>query len=201
MAVEVDMSLVKKLREQTGIGILECRKAIAEAGNNLEQAAEILRKRGFEKAKSKSSRVTKQGLVGSYIHTNGKIGVLVEVGCETDFVAKNADFHELVKNIAMQIAAMSPKYISADDIPAEVLDKEREIYRAQLKDSDKPDNIIEKIVEGKMKKFYNEVCLLDQAFFKEDKKTIMDLITENIHKIGENIKVKRFVRYQVGEEV
>lgn len=201
MAVEVDMSLVKKLREQTGIGILECRKAIAEAGNNLEQAAEILRKRGFEKAKSKSSRVTKQGLVGSYIHTNGKIGVLVEVGCETDFVAKNADFHELVKNIAMQIAAMSPKYISADDIPVEILDKEREIYRAQLKDSGKPDNIIEKIVEGKMKKFYNEVCLLDQAFFKEDKKTIMDLITESIHKIGENIKVKRFVRYQVGEEV
>jgi elongation factor Ts len=200
MAVEIDMSLVKKLREQTGIGIMECRKAIEEAGNNLEKAAEILRKKGFEKAKSKSSRVTKQGVIGSYIHTNGKIGVLVEVGCETDFVAKNTDFQELVKNIAMQIAAMNPKYISEKDIPAEVLEKEREIYREQLKTSGKPDNIVEKIVEGKLKKFYNEVCLLDQNFFKEEKKTIGDLITESIHKIGENIVVKRFVRYQVGEE-
>ena len=196
----VDMSLVKKLREETGIGILECKKAIAEANNDLKKAAELLRKKGFEKAKAKSSRVTKQGQVGSYIHTNGKIGVLIEVGCETDFVAKNEEFQGLVKDLSMQIAAMNPRFISSEDIPAEVIDKEKEIYRSQLKESGKPDNIIEKIVEGKLKKFYTEVCLLDQLFFKEEKKSISDLITEMIHKIGENIVVKRFVRYQVGEE-
>ncbi|MCK4835563.1 MAG: translation elongation factor Ts [Candidatus Aminicenantes bacterium] len=196
----VDMSLVKKLREETGIGILECKKAIDEANNNYKKAAEILRKKGFEKAKAKSSRITKQGLIGSYIHTNGKIGVLVELGCETDFVARNEDFQALLKDISMQIAAMTPKYISKDDISAEVIEKEKDIYRSQIKNSGKPDNIIEKIIEGKLKKFYNEVCLLNQTFFKEEKKTIEDLITEKIHKIGENIVVKRFVRYQLGEE-
>ena len=196
----VDMSLVKKLREETGIGILECKKAVSEANNNYEKANEILRKKGFEKAKSKSSRTTKQGLIGSYIHTNGKIGVLVELGCETDFVARNEDFQGLLKDITMQIAAMNPRYISAENIPEEVIEKEKEIYRSQLKDSGKPDNIIEKIIEGKLKKFYTEVCLLNQTFFKEEKKTIEDLITEKIHKIGENIVVKRFVRYQLGEE-
>jgi elongation factor Ts len=200
MTANVDMSLVKKLREETGIGILECKKAIAESNNDFTKAAELLRKKGFEKAKSKSSRATKQGLIGSYIHTNGKIGVLVEVGCETDFVAKNEDFQSLVKDISMQIAAMNPKYISSDDIPEEVLEKEKEIYRVQLKDSGKPDNIIEKIIEGKLKKFYIEVCLLNQSFFKEEKLSIEDLIAEKIHKIGENIVVKRFVRYQLGEE-
>ena len=198
--MSVDMSLVKKLREETGIGILECKKAIAEANNNFEKAAEILRKKGFEKAKAKSGRTTKQGTIGSYIHTNGKIGVLVEIGCETDFVAKNDDFMALVKDIAMQIAAMSPKYISKEDIPEEDIEKEKDIYRAQLKDSGKPENIIDKIVDGKLNKFYNEICLLNQIFFKEDKKTIEELITETIHKIGENIVVKRFVRYQLGEE-
>lgn len=196
----VDMSVVKKLREETGIGILECKKAVAEANNNHEKAAEILRKKGFEKAKSKSSRTTKQGLIGSYIHTNGKIGVLLELGCETDFVARNEDFKQLLKDISMQIAAMNPKYISPDHIPGDVIEKEKDIYRSQLKDSGKPDNIVEKIVEGKLKKFYNEICLLNQSFFKEEKKTIGDLITEKIHKIGENIVVKRFVRYQLGEE-
>jgi len=196
----VDMSMVKKLREETGIGILECKKAIAESNNDFTKAAEILRKKGFEKAKSKSSRVTKQGLIGSYIHTNGKIGVLVELGCETDFVAKNEDFQNLLKDISMQIAAMNPQYISSDDIPEDVLEKEKEIYRVQLKDSGKPENIIEKIIEGKLKKFYSEICLLNQNFFKEEKLTIENLIVEKIHKIGENIVVKRFVRYQLGEE-
>jgi len=196
----VDMSLVKKLREETGIGILECKKAIAEAKNDYKMAAEILRKKGFEKAKAKSSRTTKQGVVGSYIHTNGKIGVMIEVGCETDFVAKNQDFQNLVKELAMQVAALNPKYVSRDEIPSEVIEKEKEIYRVQMKDSGKPENIIEKIVEGKLNKFYNEVCLLDQSYFKEEKKTIENLIAEHIHKIGENIVVKRFVRYQVGEE-
>jgi len=198
--MSVDMSLVKKLREETGIGILECKKAIAEADNNFKKAAEILRKKGFEKAKAKSTRTTKQGIIGSYIHTNGKIGVLVEIGCETDFVAKNDDFKALVKDVSMQIAAMSPKYISKDNIPEEDIDKEKDIYRAQMKDSGKPENIIEKIVEGKLKKYYNELCLLNQIFFKEDKKTMEELITETIHKIGENIVVKRFVRYQLGED-
>lgn len=198
--MSIDMKLVKKLREATGIGIMECKKAIAEANNDYDKAVEILRKRGFEKAKSKSSRATNQGVIGSYIHTNGRIGVLVEVGCETDFVAKNEDFMQLVKDIAMQIAAMSPKYVSENDIPEDIINKEKEIYKEQLKSSGKPDNIIDKIIEGKLKKYYSEVCLLYQNFFKDDKKTIQDLITENIHKIGENIVVKRFVRYQVGEE-
>jgi elongation factor Ts len=198
--MSVDMSLVKKLREQTGVGILECKKAIAEANNDFEKAAELLRKKGFEKAKSKSSRATKQGAIGSYIHTNRMIGVLVELGCETDFVARNEDFLQLQKDIAMQIAAMNPGYISEKDIPEKVIEKEKEIYREQMKDSGKPDHVIEKIIEGKLKKFYTDVCLLNQKFFKDDKKTIEALIAEKIHKLGENITVKRFIRYQVGEE-
>ena len=194
------MELVKKLREQTGISILECKKAIEEAKGDLTQAAEILRKKGFEKAKAKSSRMTNQGAVGSYIHMKGKIGVLVELGCETDFVAKNDDFLQLIKDIAMQIAAMNPRFITEKDIPEAVLEKEKEIYREQLKSSGKPANIIEKIVEGKLGKFYAEACLIHQPFFKDDKTTIEKLIAEKIHKTGENIIVKRFVRYQVGEE-
>lgn len=195
-----DMNLVKKLREQTGIGIMECKKAIADADNNYDKAVELLRKKGFEKAKSKASRATNQGTIGSYIHTTKKIGVILELGCETDFVAKNDEFQNLAKEIAMQIAAMKPKYISESDIPADILEKEKEIYREQLKTTGKPDNIIEKIVEGKLQKFYSEVCLIHQAFFKDDKQTIHDLITEKIHKMGENITIKRFIRYEVGEE-
>jgi elongation factor Ts len=200
MAADVDMALVKKLREQTGIGILECKKAIAEANNDFNKAEELLRKKGYAKAKAKASRATNQGAVGSYIHSNRRIGVLLELGCETDFVARNEDFLALQKDLTMQIAAMNPKYISEKDIPEDVLEKEKEIYREQMKDSGKPDNIIEKIVEGKLKKFYSEVCLIHQAFFKEEKKTIQDLIAEMIHKLGENITVKRFIRYEVGEE-
>ena len=196
----LDMELVKKLREQTGISILECKKAVEECGGDLTKASEILRKKGFEKAKAKSSRVTNQGAVGSYIHMKGKIGVLVELGCETDFVAKNEDFLQLIKDIAMQIAAMNPRYISEKDIPAADLEKEKEILGAQLKTSGKPANIIEKIVEGKLSKFYAETCLLHQTFFKDDSLTIEKLVAEKIHKTGENIIIKRFVRYQVGEE-
>lgn len=196
----IDMSLVKKLREQTGVGILECKKAIGEANNDFEKAIELLRKKGFEKAKSKASRATNQGAVGSYIHSNNRIGVLLELGCETDFVAKNEDFLALQKEICMQIAGMNPKYISEKDIPKNVLEKEKEIYREQMKSSGKPDHILDKIIEGKLKKFYTEVCLLRQSYFKEEKKTIEDLIAEKIHKLGENITVKRFIRYQVGEE-
>ena len=197
----LDMELVKKLREQTGISILECKKAVEESGGDLIKAAEILRKKGFEKAKAKSSRVTNQGAIGSYIHMKGKIGVLLELGCETDFVAKNDDFLQLIKDIAMQIAAMNPRFIAEKDIPAAVLEKEKEIYRDQLKSSGKPANIIEKIVEGKLGKFYADTCLLHQPFFKDEKVTIQNLIADKIHKTGENIIVKRFVRYQVGEEI
>jgi elongation factor Ts len=196
----VDMEQVRKLREQTGISILECKKAVEEAKGDLAQAGEILRKKGFEKAKSKSSRATNQGAVGAYVHMMGKIGVLVELGCETDFVAKNEDFQALIKDIAMQIAAMNPRYISEKDIPADVLEKEKEIYREQLKASGKPAAIVEKIVEGKLGKFYAEACLLHQNFFKDEKTTIEKLIAEKIHKTGENIVVKRFTRYQMGEE-
>ncbi len=196
-----DANLVKKLREQTGIGFMECKKALAETGDDLEKAIEYLRKRGFEKAKSKSGRSTNQGTVGSYIHTNGNIGVMVELGCETDFVAKNDDFKSLLKDIAMQIAAMNPRYIRPDDVPPEVLAKEKEIFAEQMKNSGKPAAIIDKIVEGKLSKLYSEICLLNQAFFKDDSMTIEKLIAEKIHKIGENIVVKRFVRYQVGEEI
>jgi elongation factor Ts len=197
----LDMELVKKLREQTGISILECKKAIEEAGGDLTKAAEILRKKGFEKAKAKSSRATNQGAIGSYIHMKGKIGVLLEMGCETDFVAKNEDFLQLIKDVAMQIAAMNPSFIAENDIPAAVLEKEKEIYREQLKNSGKPANIIEKIVEGKLSKFYADSCLVHQPFFKDEKVTIQNLIADKIHKTGENIVVKRFVRYQVGEEI
>lgn len=195
-----DMKLVKKLRDATGISIMECKKAIAEAENDYDKAEELLRKRGFEKAKSKASRATNQGAIGSYIHSNSRIGVIMELGCETDFVANNEDFQALLKDLCMQIAAMNPQYISEADIPAEVIEKEKDIYREQMKNSGKPDNIIEKIIEGKLKKYYTEICLLHQAFFKEDKKSCQDLIAEKIHKLGENISVKRFVRYQVGEE-
>lgn len=195
-----DMNLVKKLREQTGIGIMECKKAITDADNDYDKAVEMLRKKGFEKAKAKASRATNQGAVGSYIHTNKKIGVIVELGCETDFVAKNDEFQALLKDVAMQIAAMKPAYISEKDIPEAVLEKEKEIYREQLQNSGKPANMIDKIVEGKLQKFYSEACLIHQAFFKDDTKTIQALIAEKIHKMGENIAVKRFVRYEVGEE-
>ncbi len=195
-----DLKLIKKLRESSGIGMLECKNAIEESGNDYDKAVEILRKKGYEKAKSKSNRTTNQGIIGSYIHTTGRIGVIIELACETDFVSKNEDFQQLSKDISMQIAAMTPKYISETDIPADVIEKEKDIFREQMKNSGKPDNIIDKIVEGKLGKFYSEVCLLKQTFFKEDKKTIDELIAEKIHKIGENIVVKRFIRYQIGEE-
>jgi elongation factor Ts len=196
----VDLKLVKKLRESSGIGMLECKKAIEESDNNYDKAVEILRKKGYEKAKSKSSRTTNQGIIGSYIHSNLKIGVLIELACETDFVSKNEDFLQLSKDISMQIAAMNPKYIKKDDVPQDVVEKEKDIFREQMKNSGKPDNIIDKIVEGKLGKFYSEICLLNQSFFKDDKKTMEELIAEKIHKIGENIVVKRFVRFQLGEE-
>jgi elongation factor Ts len=195
----ITAEMVKDLRERTGIGMMECKKALEEAGGDADKAVEILRKKGYARAKDKAERAAQEGTVGAYVHTNAKIGVLVEVNCETDFVARNDEFKELVKNIAMHIAASAPLYIGPEDVPAEIVEKEKDIIREQLKDSKKPAEIIEKIVHGKLGKFYEEVCLLEQPYIKDDKMKIKDLIVQFIAKFKENTKVGRFVRYQIGK--
>jgi elongation factor Ts len=197
--MEITAELVKELRQRTGIGVMECKQALHESGGDLEKAISILRMKGYARAKDKMSREATEGLVGSYIHLNGKIGVLVEVNCESDFVARNEEFKELVKYIAMQIAGASPKYVSSDEIPASELEAEKEIIRSQLKDSKKPAEIIEKIVQGKLGKFCEEVCLLDQPYIKDDKVSIKKLVASYIAKFGENIKVRRFARFELGK--
>jgi len=197
MTITTDM--VKELRQRTGIGMMECKKALEECGGDQEQAIALLRKKGYARAKDKASRETSEGVVGSYIHTNGKIGVLVEVHCETDFVARNSDFQDLVKNVAMHVAAARPKYLSAEEIPASVLEEEKAVIREQLKDQKKPPEILEKIVQGKLGKFYEEICLLDQPYIRDDKMSIRQLVQSTIAKLGENIKVSRFARFEIGE--
>ncbi len=197
--MDITAEMVKELRQRTGIGVMECKAALKEADGDLEKAIEILRKKGYARAQDKAARQANEGLIGSYIHSNGRIGVLVEVNCESDFVALNAEFQELVKNICLQIAAANPKYISAEEIPAEVIEKEKEIIREQFKDSKKPAEIVEKIVLGKLGKLYEEVCLLDQIYIKDDKLTIRHLIQSAVAKTGENIKVGRFTRYEIGK--
>jgi elongation factor Ts len=197
--MEITAGQVKELRERTGIGMMECKKALEEAGGDAERAIEILRKKGYARAKEKADRATSEGLVGAYIHTNGKIGVLVEVNCESDFVALTKEFKELVKNIAMHVAASSPLYIAPENVPADIVDKEKDIIREQFKDSKKPAEIVEKIVQGKLSKFYEEVCLLEQPYIKDDKTKVKDLITGFIAKFKENTKISRFVRYQIGK--
>ena len=200
---EITSAAVKSLREKTGAGMMECKKALTEAGGNEEQAIEILRKRGMASASKKSGRVAAEGVVGSYIHMGGKVGVLVEVNCETDFVARTDEFQALVKDIAMHIAASEPRYVTREEAPAEVLDKEREIARAQAKNdpknANKPEQVIEKIVEGRLNKFYEEAVLLDQPFVKDPAKSVGDLLTEKIAKTGERITIRRFTRYKMGE--
>ncbi|MDH7511405.1 MAG: translation elongation factor Ts [Clostridiales bacterium] len=198
--MEIPAEMVKELRQRTGIGVMECREALQESQGDIDKAIAILRKKGYARAKEKMSRETTQGLVQSYIHLDGKLGVLVEVNCESDFVARNEEFRELVKNIAMQIAAASPRFVSAEEIPPAELEEEREIIRAQLKDMQKPPQIIEKIVEGKLKKFYEEVCLLQQPYIRDDKITVQQLIASYIAKIGENIRVRRFARFELGKD-
>ncbi len=195
----VSMNKVKELRERTGLGIMECKKALEETNGDVEKAIEVLRKKGIAKAAKKFQRETKEGRIGAYIHLNGPIGVLVELSCETDFVARNETFTELIDEIAMHIAAASPQYISPEDVPQEVIEKEKEIYREQLIKQGKPEHIIDKIIEGKIKSFYEDICLLEQPYARDPKKKIKELIAEYIHKLGENIKVKRFVRFQLGE--
>lgn len=198
--MEITAELVKELRQRTGIGVMECKEALQESQGDIEKAIAILRKKGYSRAKEKMSRETSQGLIQSYIHLDGKIGVLVELNCESDFVARNGEFRELVKNIALQVAAANPRYVSAEEIPAQEIEEEKEIIRAQLQDTKKPPQIIEKIVEGKIKKYYEEVCLLDQPYIKDNKMSIQQLITTFIAKFGENIKVKRFARFELGKD-
>jgi elongation factor Ts len=200
---EITGAAVKALREKTGAGMMECKKALQEAGGNEEQAVEILRKRGMATAGKKAGRVAAEGAVGSYIHMGGKVGVLVEVNCETDFVARTEEFQSLVKDIAMHIAAAEPRYVTREEVPSDILDKEREITRAQIandpKNANKPEAVVEKIVEGRLNKFYEEAVLVDQPFVKDPAKTINELLTEKIAKTGERITVRRFTRYKMGE--
>jgi len=195
---EITTQMIKELREKTGAGIVDCKKALVEAGGDIEKAVEILRKKGAAKAAKKAERATAEGAVFSYIHGGGKVGVLVELNCETDFVARNETFKELGHEIAMQIAAMAPEYVSKEEVPAEVIEKEKEVLREQALAEGKPEHIVEKIVEGRLAKFYAEKCLLEQPWIKDDSKTIKDLITDYITKLGENIKVRRFARFEVG---
>jgi elongation factor Ts len=197
--LEISASLIKELREKTGVGIMDCKMALKECKGDIEQAIDYLRKKGIATAKKRQGRSTTEGQIQSYIHAGGKIGVLVEVNCETDFTAKTADFTEFIKNIAMHIAASSPVAIDRDRIPPEILEKEREIYLSQARDSGKPEKVIEKIVEGKMKKFFSEVSLLEQQYVKNPDITVQDLLNELIAKTGENIVINRYVRFQLGE--
>ena len=196
---DVSPTLVKQLREKTNAGMMDCKKALVEAGGDLEKAEDILRKKGIASASKKASRSVKEGVVASYIHLQGKVGVLVEVNCETDFVAKNEIFREFVKDMTLHIAAAHPVYVVRDEVPAAAIEREREIYREQVKD--KPANVVEKIVDGKLEKFYGSVCLLDQAFIKNPDQTIKDLVSSKIAQLGENIVIRRFARYAVGEDL
>ena len=196
--VTISSDTVRDLREKTGVGIMDCKRALAESSGDLEKAIDLLRQKGLASAAKKASRETKEGVISSYIHGAGKIGVLVEVNCETDFVARNSEFQELVKDISMQIAASNPSYVRREDVPADVLEKERNIYKIQARESGKPEHVLDKIVEGKVEKFYVETCLLEQSFIKDSAVTINDMVKQKIAKIGENISIKRFTRYQLG---
>jgi len=191
--------LVKELRERTGAGMMDCKKALQETNGNIEKAAEYMREKGIASAAKKAGRIASEGIVESYIHGNGKIGVLLEINCETDFVAKNEDFKQLAKDIAMQIAASKPEYVKREEVPEDMVNKERQILKAQALNEGKPEKIVEKMVEGRLDKFYKDVCLLEQPFIREPDKTVQDLVKENISKIGENINVRRFVRFEMGE--
>lgn len=197
--MEISASQVKELREKTGAGMMDCKKALTEAGGDPVKAEEWLRQKGLSAAAKRSSRVASDGAIGSYIHLGGKIGVLVEVNCETDFVARNELFQAFVKDVAMQIAATSPAYLRREEVPADLLEKERAIYREQLREQGKPEKVWDKIVEGKLDKFFKDNCLLDQPFVKDPDKSISQLLTDMVAKIGENIQIRRFTRYQLGD--
>lgn len=200
---DITAAAVKQLREKTGAGMMECKNALVESGGNEEKAIDILRERGLASAKKREGRIAAEGIVGSYIHMGGKVGVLVELNCETDFVARGEEFQTLVKDIAMHVAAAEPRYVSREEVPADVIEKEREIARAQAKNdpkmAGKPEQVIEKIVDGRINKFYEETVLNDQPFVKDPSKTVAELVTEKVAKTGERISIRRFTRYKMGE--
>jgi elongation factor Ts len=196
--VKITSQMVKELRDKTNAGMMDCKKALGETEGDLEKAVDLLRQKGLAVAAKRADRATSEGVVECYIHAGGKLGVMVEVGCETDFVAKTDDFQAFARDVAMHVAAVSPVAVTRDEVPAEMVDRERDIYSNQAKESGKPDNIIEKIVSGKMEKYLSEICLMDQKFVKNPDLTIQDLLNELIAKMGENISVKRFARFQIG---
>ena len=195
----ITTEMVKQLRDKTGAGMMDCKAALTEAGGDMDKAIEILRKKGLASAAKRAGRATNNGLIGHYIHMGGKVGVLVEVNCETDFVARTDDFQTLAKEVAMHIAAADPKFVHREDIPAEVLDKEREIYRAQFAGSGKPANVIEKIVDGKLESYYAQVCLMDQPSVRDPNVTIQQMVSAATAKTGENVTISRFARFKLGE--
>lgn len=197
--MEVSANIVKQLREKTGAGFMDCKKALAETGGDVEKAIDYLRKRGMAAAAKKADRVVTDGAVGAYVHPGGKIGVLLEINCETDFVARNAEFQALLKDMAMQVAAANPRYVRREEVSAEESEKEKTIYRQQALETGKADKVIEKIVEGKMERFYSEVCLLEQPFIKDPDRKVSAVINDAIARLGENIQVRRFARYHLGE--
>ncbi|HCR38795.1 MAG TPA: translation elongation factor Ts [Synergistaceae bacterium] len=197
--MSVDMNAVKELRYRSGAGVLDCRKALEECSNDLEKAVDYLREKGLAKAAKKAGRTASEGRVFSYIHTNGKIGTLVEIDCETDFVARTDEFQELGKEIAMQIAAAAPLYLTSEEVPQEDLEREKEIYRQQALDEGKPEKIVDKIAEGRIAKFFEESCLMEQKYIRDPEKKIKDLVVQEIAKMGENIVVRRFARFSIGE--
>jgi len=197
--VQISAAMVKELREATGSGIMDCKRVLAEAEGDMEKAIDFLRKKGLAKAAKRAGRSTSEGIIYSYIHTGAKLGVLLEINCESDFVAKTEDFKVFAKNIAMHVAATNPAGLNPEDVDQAVVEKEKEIFRAQMLEQGKPENIIDKIVEGKVEKFYKDVCLMSQQYVKDPQKTITDVLKETIGKLGENIQIKRFVRFQIGE--
>ncbi|MDQ0190535.1 translation elongation factor Ts [Alicyclobacillus cycloheptanicus] len=199
--MEITAAMVKELREKSGAGMMDCKKALTEANGDMERAVELLREKGLASASKKAGRVAAEGVVEAYIHGGGRIGVLVEVNCETDFVAKTDNFRQLVKDVAMHIAASNPQYVRREDVPQDVVNKEREILRAQTLNEGKPENIVDKIVDGRIDKFFKDVCLLEQPFVKEPDKTVEQLVKEKIAQIGENISIRRFSRFVVGEGI
>ena len=197
--MDISATMVRDLREKTGAGMMDCKKALAESGGNFEKAVDYLRQKGLATAAKRAGRVASEGRIGSYIHAGGKIGVMVEVNCETDFVAKTDDFQNFAKDLAMQIAASNPLFVRREEVPPEALEKEREIYRIQAREAGKPEKVIDKIVDGKLEKYYGEVCLLEQVFVKDTDIKIQDLLNGLIGKLGEKIEIRRFARFQVGE--
>ena len=199
--MEVNATVVKELREKTGAGFMDCKKALSETGGNLEKAVDYLRQKGLAAAAKKADRVAADGAVGAYVHPGGKIGVLVEINCETDFVARTSEFQTLLKDIAMQVAAANPSYVRREEVAAEELEKEQTIYRQQALEQGKPQDIVDKIVEGKMERFYSEVCLLEQSFIKDPDKKVSDILADAVARLRENIQIRRFARYHLGDGV